>query len=1112
MPASADRLLRHVRRVASHATPDDAALLGRYLAGRDPAAFEALVRRHGPMVLRVCRRLLGHAQDAEDAFQATFLVLARKAGSVRPAGALAAWLHGVACRVALGARTTAARRRLREGTAPDLAPPDPHPDPLSELTAREALRTLDEEVERLPEAYRLPVVLCCLEGLSQEEAARQLGWAPGSVKGRLERGRKRLHQRLARRGLSLAAGLALAEMARVAAAGPAAALTAATVKAAGGAHVLPARVAALAEGGLQPLALSKVKCGLLLLLVVGTAAAGLAARARPVPAGEEPDGRPAAEQPKSSEQKGPARTDRYGDPLPPGAVARLGSLRLYHGEQVHRVTLSGDGRWVVSTAADGNRLWDAVTGRERPLRAALRQAAVFATQDQLLAVEKRNLDLQLCDLVTGKKVGGLLPAAKVGQLPVTLHMSWPDGTSPLALSPDGRTLVVCNLGLGGRPVLRFCDVRRGQVEGPVALKLDNVSATRFAFSADGKALVVQCNNAMVHVWDVPGRTEKLVSRSSPADFGGHIALSPDGTVLATAPDAGKRIRLWDARTLKELPPPLNQHDKPPRSLTFAPDGNLLAATYGDPTVGLWDLATRKKVRQLQGKDFYVDHVAFSADGKTLAGSDGYGATLWDVATGKFRHDFGHTYCIDSIHFSPDGRRLVSGAAYTDNVVRIWEPLTGKETARLRGHRDGIEVVQYAPDGKLIASGSQDGSVRLWDAATGREVRRLEAKDGMVYAMAFAPDGKTIAAGGKRKAVHLWDVATGRELRSFDNPGGFILRLAFSPDGKLLATRGMEEKEVRLWDVARGEQVRRLTGVPAGCPSLEFSPDGQLLAAGTDNGAVRLWDVLTGEERHSFAVPLRPGEVKRVFSAAFSPDGKALAVGYGDHTVRLWEVCSGQVRARYEGHRGGVGSLAFSPDGTLLASGGTDRIIMVWDVWGRRNSLPKAGLSAEELNALWGDLAGADAPKAHRAMQALLAAGQAVSFLKGRLRPAPALDGGRIDRLLADLDSDQFAAREKASRELRQLGDGAEPALRKALSGKPSAEQRRRLKELLREMSTLGPGDRLRELRSVEVLEHLGTPDARRVLASLAEGGPDARLTREAKASLERLARQHAAAP
>src|SRR5262249_26217231 len=161
------------------------------------AAFAELVARHGLMVLHACRRVLSDGHLAEDAAQATFLVLARKADTIRPPEALAGWLHGVACRVAKKARPAGGPQPPRPAVPPDR--PAGGGDPLAEVSARELLSVLDEEVRRLPEAYRLPVLLCCLEGLSQEEAARRLGWAAGSLRGRLERGRKRLLERLARR-------------------------------------------------------------------------------------------------------------------------------------------------------------------------------------------------------------------------------------------------------------------------------------------------------------------------------------------------------------------------------------------------------------------------------------------------------------------------------------------------------------------------------------------------------------------------------------------------------------------------------------------------------------------------------------------------------------------------------------------------------------------------------------------------------------------------------------------------------------------------------------------------------------------------------------------------
>ena len=190
MPSGRKTLLRYIRRLAARPEADqasDAVLLERFVATHDERAFTALVERHGAMVLQVCRWVLGEANDAEDAFQGTFLVLARKAATVRPPEALAAWLHGVARQVARNALRRAYRRPETVGL-PAEPPAPPSRDPLDELTARELLLILDEEVARLPGSHRLPVLLCGLEGLSLEEAGRRLGWTAGSVKGRLERG------------------------------------------------------------------------------------------------------------------------------------------------------------------------------------------------------------------------------------------------------------------------------------------------------------------------------------------------------------------------------------------------------------------------------------------------------------------------------------------------------------------------------------------------------------------------------------------------------------------------------------------------------------------------------------------------------------------------------------------------------------------------------------------------------------------------------------------------------------------------------------------------------------------------------------------------------------
>src|SRR5262249_2304730 len=230
------------------------------------AAFAALVERHGPLVFHVCRRILGDIQDAEDAFQATFLVLARRAPAVRPREALAAWLHGVALRIALKARS-ARTRRARGDLLPTAPPVDRRPDPLAGLSARELLTLVDDEVRRLPEAYRLAVILCCLEGHSLEEAAQQLGWALASLKGRLRRGRALLRDRLARRGLPLSVALAVAELSRGAESAAAVArLAGQTVRAGVGFAVggtaaggVSARITLLAGQMLRSMALARLR-------------------------------------------------------------------------------------------------------------------------------------------------------------------------------------------------------------------------------------------------------------------------------------------------------------------------------------------------------------------------------------------------------------------------------------------------------------------------------------------------------------------------------------------------------------------------------------------------------------------------------------------------------------------------------------------------------------------------------------------------------------------------------------------------------------------------------------------------------------------------------------
>ncbi len=271
-----------IRRETSHLitpTMSDRELLDRFVEDRDESAFSTVVARHGAMVLGVCARVLRHRQDAEDALQATFLVLARKAGTVRKRTSLASWLHGVACHAAKNVKRSLARRSAREAAVVRLQPERDEGDP----HWREVQVVLDEEIRKLPERYRIPLVLCYFEGKTRDEAAQEVGWSVGTLRGRLDCGRDLLRSRLARRGLTLSAALfagALAKDAASAAVSPALTQTIVNAGLRGCAKNglsgcgLSAQALSAAEGVLKTMAATKLKLAAAAILGAGLIAAG----------------------------------------------------------------------------------------------------------------------------------------------------------------------------------------------------------------------------------------------------------------------------------------------------------------------------------------------------------------------------------------------------------------------------------------------------------------------------------------------------------------------------------------------------------------------------------------------------------------------------------------------------------------------------------------------------------------------------------------------------------------------------------------------------------------------------------------------------------------------
>jgi WD40 repeat protein len=772
------------------------------------------------------------------------------------------------------------------------------------------------------------------------------------------------------------------------------------------------------------------------------------------------------------------------DPLPVGAVARLGSTRLRPLAPARAVAFSPDGT-AVATASEAGvvQVWDPATGRQRWYTTRARDT----------------------------EGGG------------------PWGPS-VAWSADGCSLIV-----PGEEVFYFLDPATGARQRAVGAPPHGDRFRTLAVSADGRLLYTSRGGWAVF-WDAENARE-LYRAAVPNT----AVMRPDDRHLLLAASDG-RVRLVDwwtgkrVRTLRVEEPapgtPVPAADEQPPALAVSGNGKLAAVAGAAPAVTLFALPGGETMRRIDLGSSFARALALTPDGRLLAVALGVGVRVFAASTGDpLRRIDRPAGPFAALAFAPDGRRLAGVGA--DGSLHLWDVTDGREVCASQGHAVNVQALVWLTAGRL-ASWDAAGRLIVWDPAAAAATdgcRDLKVKPASLAATAdgrgvqglgedaevqtwrpgtlpraqrpwlSGPADRAVALGGGRYLVFrkldgsLWARGPGAERAlPVENPFS-VDHIVFSPDTARVA--GESGGRPVVWDRQSGRVLSApVEGPVRAAQRLLLAPDGRSLVLHFPR-EVRVVEVLGGDDRLSLG-----GE--GVTALCYSPDGRRLALGGEDGTVRVHDTATGRELMRRNGGQGAIAAVAFSPDGRLLASGGLDGLVLVWQAPApppRQKSLPAA-----RRWSLWDRLAG-DAAAAAGAMAELCdAPAGAVELVRQHLAElVQGPDAARMDRLIRELDGDEFEVRERAQKELAAVGAAAEDRLRKALRTASSPELRRRLQRLLAPLREGAVAtQRLRAVRAVEVLEHVGTPAARRLLEELAAGASDPRVVLEIRDGLRRL--------
>jgi WD40 repeat protein len=779
------------------------------------------------------------------------------------------------------------------------------------------------------------------------------------------------------------------------------------------------------------------------------------------------------------------RTDAYGDPLPDTALVRLGTSRLELG-RIDWLRFSPDGKILVSAGRKAAvRCWEVATGKELRILGVAEDVEdlAFAPNGKLLAV------------ATGSRIHYFDPASGA-KLP---REAGPPFCSRLAFSPNSKVLAASD----GERDLFLIDAATGR-QIPRWEAHDQRTAF-LAFTPDGKGLISAGLSRegkgredrprfTYRLWDAASGQKRAEARlpdhlDVPSPWG--FLNGKDWTVLCYDLLAERQV-FWQPATGKELPASDGTAD---RWLATSPDGKI-AARLGKGAVDFWDVFTGKRLESLQNSP-WNSVVALSPDGASVAFLASDSIHVWDRQTRSERL----AIAADDRPFvamvvAPDGRTVATGSE--DGSVRLWNRATGEPLRRFveKGSPEAsgkITHLTFTPDGKQLLAARQGGAIQVWNAADGRLARTIKSGNAL-RTLSVAANGTSLILTGQKDMRQL-ELATGKEIGSV-SVDFKTAAWAIPPDGRLVARP--ERGRLLLHDLDNPKNVRETGLEPAQASvgaQVAFSPEGLLIVVA---GRGKIWfvDAVTGLEvaQNVHALPDSPRGL------AFSPDGQWLQLADERRHHLLSLVTGREVWSSAEAKR----PIAFTPDGKAVVAGEEACTALVWDVAGLVPA--EEALAAQPqaiLQALTTALGSNDGLQAYRAFRWLRTdPAVALPLIRGEFGSAAKAQDERIARLIRDLDADKFLVRQRASEELGKLGTRAAAALFRTLEEHPPLEVRQRVDKLLLRLNA--PAAERRVRWAVKLVELAGTREAYQLLQELADGAADAPTTKEASAALERV--------